>query len=306
VNGILYKDDPAILAWQLGNEFGSYPGDRRMDVRPWGNVILQWSKEMSAHIKQQDPNHLLAEANGCDRLALIADPNIDIISEHYYEYWNKICGRPFDLAKLALEVWEQCKGKKAFMVDEFGLATVENQVELMKTIRNTGISGGLLWAIRNHRRDGGWYYHNEGGTKVNSFHVPGFAAGLAYDETRLLDILTQESWAIREQAVPAIEKPSGTPILYKRLHGFTWRGCSGASSYRIERAPSPDGPWTCVAEGVHDSIVADVTSFEPSPEASYPLVLWQDAAAKPGSTWWYRVQAHNCAGSSPWSNVLAG
>ncbi|HAN79422.1 MAG TPA: hypothetical protein DCQ31_17485, partial [Bacteroidales bacterium] len=31
VNGLRYKDDPAILCWQLGNEFGSYPGDRGLD-----------------------------------------------------------------------------------------------------------------------------------------------------------------------------------------------------------------------------------------------------------------------------------
>ena len=35
VNGILYKDDPAILAWQLGNEFGSYAGDRKLDYTEW-------------------------------------------------------------------------------------------------------------------------------------------------------------------------------------------------------------------------------------------------------------------------------
>jgi mannan endo-1,4-beta-mannosidase len=43
VNGIIYKNDPAILAWQLGNEFGSYPGDRGLPYDEWSPKILAWS-----------------------------------------------------------------------------------------------------------------------------------------------------------------------------------------------------------------------------------------------------------------------
>jgi len=99
VNGLLYKNDPAIFCWQLGNEFGSYPGDRGLSYSELEPKILAWSLEMAAYIKTVDPNHLVMEAGGCDRNALIADPNIDLISDHLYEYWNKMGGRPYDLAK---------------------------------------------------------------------------------------------------------------------------------------------------------------------------------------------------------------
>ncbi len=106
------------------------------------------------------------------------------------------------------------QGKKPLMIDEFGLGSTENLRALMKTIRETKIVGGLLWSIRGHRRDGGWYYHNEGGTPVNSFHVPGFSNGFTYDESRLLDLLRKEAYAIRGIPVPPIEKPSVKPVLF--------------------------------------------------------------------------------------------
>ena len=193
VNGILYKNDPAILAWQLGNEFGSYPGDRGLKYEEWSPKILAWSLEMDAYIKKADQNHLVMEAGGADRSKLIADPNIEIISDHLYEYWNRMSGRPWVLSPLALESYNQCKGKKPLIIDEFGLGSTENLRELMKTIRESNIAGGLMWSIRSHRRDGGWYYHNEGGTPVSSFHIPGFSAGFGNDEIKILELLRKEA-----------------------------------------------------------------------------------------------------------------
>lgn len=304
VNGLLYKNDPAILAWQLGNEFGSYAGDRGLKYDEWSPRILEWCLEMAAFIKKEDPNHLIMEAGGVDRERLLQDPNIDVISDHLYEYWNKMGGKPSELSPIALESYNQCKGKKPLMIDEFGLGSTENLRALMKTIRETKIVGGLLWSIRGHRRDGGWYYHNEGGTPVNSFHVPGFSNGFMYDESRLLDLLRKEAYAIRGIPVPPMEKPKVTPVLFVKEDGFTWRGCSGASYYTIERATTKSGPFTIIATGLHDAVLTDVTSFEPSAQASEPLKLYVDESAIKGKTYFYRIKGVNVAGSSPYSEIV--
>jgi mannan endo-1,4-beta-mannosidase len=304
VNGIIYKDDPAILAWQLGNEFGSYPGDRGLNYDEWTPRILAWSLEMAAYIKTEDPNHLVMEAGGADREKLIADPNIDVISDHLYEYWNKMGGKPFVLAPIALESYKQCKGKKPLIVDEFGLGSTENLRELMQTIRETGIVGGLMWSIRSHRRDGGWYYHNEGGTPVNSFHVPGFSVGYTYDETRLLELLRKEAYEIRGIQAPPIEKPSPEPVLYIDKDGFTWRGSTGAAFYIIERSESAQGPWNVIATGLEDAVLTDVAKFEASEESSEPLTLYTDESAEKGKTYYYRIKGANAGGESGFSEVL--
>jgi len=304
VNGILYKNDPAILAWQLGNEFGSYPGDRGFKYDEWSPKILEWSLEMAAYIKKIDPNHLIMEAGGTDREKLIADPNIDVISDHLYEYWNKMSGKPWRLSPIALESYNQCKGRKPLMVDEFGLGTTENIRELMKTIRESGIVGGLMWSIRSHRRDGGWYYHNEGGTPVNSFHVPGFSAGFTYDEVRLLQLLRKEAYLIRGIPAPEVEKPAPAPILFLKKDGFTWRGSTGAAYYTIERAESEKGPWKVIGTGLEDSVLSEVAKFEASAEASEPLTLFADEWTEPGVTYYYRIKGVNVAGESGWSEVV--
>jgi hypothetical protein len=304
VNGIIYKNDPAILCWQLGNEFGSYPGDRGLSYDEWSPKILAWSLEMAAYIKKVDPNHLIMEAGGADRKALLADPNIDIISDHLYEYWNRMGGKPWQLSPIAKASREECKGKKPLMVDEFGLGSTENLRELMKTIREENIVGGLMWSIRSHRRDGGWYYHNEGGTSVNSFHVPGFTVGFVYEETRLLDLLRTEAFLIRGIKPDPVEKPTPAPILLQKGDGFTWRGSTGAASYTIERAENAKGPWKVLAVGLEDSVLADVKTFEPSAEASNPIILYYDETKVAGKKYCYRLKGVNVAGETAYSNIL--
>ena len=304
VNGKLYKDDPAILAWQLGNEFGSYPGDRNLNYAEWTPRMLSWSLEMAAYIKTIDKNHLVMEADGADRKAFLADPNIDVISDHLYEYWNKLGNQPWVLGPIAHDSWEECRGKKPLIVDEFGLGSTENLTALMDTICSTGISGGLMWSIRSHRHDGGWYYHNEGGTKVNSFHVPGFANGTLYDETRMLDILRTRAFAIRGIQPADVQKPDPAPVLFVKGEGFTWRGSTGARYYTIERSENPSGPWKVLVTGLGDSIIEDVAAFEYTSEASEPLVLYSDVTRKKGTTYYYRMKAANEAGETNYSSVV--
>ena len=302
VSGIFYKDDPAILAWQMGNEFPSYYGDRKLDSKVWIPRITDWQLEMAAYIKKIDPHHLVMDAGG-DRAAFLASPNIDVISTHLYEYWNKIYGGPTDLATAARADWAECRGKKPLIVDEFGLAGIENNRTLMKTIREEGIVGGLLWSLRCHRRDGGFMVHNEGGTPIDSYHFPGFGTGQDNQETQLFDLLRAEAYAIRGLAVPPIAPPAPAPILFQTRGGLTWRGSTGANYYNLERATSAIGPWELRATGLHDSVVARSKELEESKDPS-AVALWFDESAAPGSTYFYRVRGFNVAGATDYSPVF--
>ena len=302
VNGLLYKDDPAILAWQLGNEFDSYYGDRKLDPKVWIPRITQWSLEMAAYIKRVDPNHLVMEAGG-DRDALLASPDIDVMSSHLYEYWNRLYGGPTDLSTGARSAMAFCRGKKPLIIDEFGLATVENNRALMRTVREEGIVGGLLWSLRCHRRDGGFMVHNEGGTPINSYHFPGFASGQEYQETQLLDLVRAEAFAIRGLSLPSLTPPAPAPILFPAQGGFTWRGATGASFYTIERAVEANGPWEVCATGLQDSVVSHAKELEASGDPR-PVPLWFDESAHPGSTYYYRVRGFNAAGASDVSAAI--
>jgi hypothetical protein len=302
VSGILYRDDPAVLAWQLGNEFPSWWGDRHLDEKTWDPLVTAWSCEMAAFLKQTDPRHLVMEGGG-DRAPFIADPNIDVMSTHLYEYWNRLQGRSTDLPALARADQAACRGKKVLIIDEFGLGSTGTIHRLMREIRKDGIAGGLLWGIRGHRRDSGFYYHNEGGTPVNSYHWPGFATGNGYDERQILGILRTEAFAIRGETPPPLPMPSPAPVLLRAGAGFTWRGSTGASSYVIERAGAAGGPWQCLASGLEDSVVADVAAYE-SGKNPVPVVLFVDAKAPEGTRLFYRIKAVNAAGETVSSNVV--
>jgi mannan endo-1,4-beta-mannosidase len=303
VNGVRYGDDPALLGWQFGNEFLSYAPDRRLDAAEWTPKITDWTLEMAAQLRRIDPRHLIIEAGG-DREAFLKSPDIDVISVHLYEYWNRMAGLSTDLAALVRRDREECRGRKPLVIDECGLCTFPNLSALMEEVKGNGTVGALVWSLRGHRRDGSFYCHNEGGTPINSFHFPGFATGHSYDETRILDLIRREAFAIRGAAPVAIEAPDPRPVLFATDTGLTWRGSCGATHYSVERAPTERGPWEVAATGLHDSVIADVKSFEASGDAR-PITLWSDVQARAGDTWWYRVSGHNLAGATPPSDPIS-
>jgi mannan endo-1,4-beta-mannosidase len=105
VNGKMYRDDPAVFAWELANEprcKGSGPGGTGWS----NNTMVSWVDEMSAFIKSIDPNHMISvgdegfingggdhwsyKANdGVDHAALTAVNGIDFGTYHMYpEDWG--------------------------------------------------------------------------------------------------------------------------------------------------------------------------------------------------------------------------
>ncbi|GLJ19089.1 hypothetical protein SUGI_0342820 [Cryptomeria japonica] len=52
LNGVVYKDDPTIFAWELINE-------PRCQIDPSGRTVQRWVKEMASYVKSIDSNHLL-------------------------------------------------------------------------------------------------------------------------------------------------------------------------------------------------------------------------------------------------------
>jgi mannan endo-1,4-beta-mannosidase len=62
VTGVLYKDDPAIFSWELGNELRYTSGNDRDANTPASErvrILTNWYAEMSTYIKSKDPHHLV-------------------------------------------------------------------------------------------------------------------------------------------------------------------------------------------------------------------------------------------------------
>ncbi len=169
--GVRYKDDKAVLAWELGNEL---------------RAPTAWVREMAPHVKQLDPKHLVAES-------YFTDPDnagVDIVQDHLYQ------GDPVRMIEQIQTSVRRAGGRKAYMVGEFGFITTEGMRAIIDTIiREPAICGGLIWSLRFHNQDGGYYWHHEpfGGDFFKAYHWPGGPAGEPYDETRFMRMVREKA-----------------------------------------------------------------------------------------------------------------
>ncbi len=276
ITGVAYKDDKAILAWETGNEIDATP---------------DWTHEIASYCKQLDPNHLVVDGRSLHGVAQwqVDEPATDVLSTHHYPHG------PSDFVPQIRAAHAMTMGKKPYFIGEFGFVDTPHIGRVYDVTIADGIAGALLWSLRFHSRDGGFYWHMEVGTGGNfykAYHWPGFASGAAYDEKAVLALTRAKGFEIQGLTPPAIEPPAPPKLLpIESPAAISWQGSTGAASYNVERAPAASGPWTAVGHDVSDA------RYQYRP-------LFSDDSAAAGETYFYRVTARNPAGDSAPSNVV--
>ena len=106
ISGKLYREDPAVMAWQLSNEPRAGGSDAAVDKNT--ESYLGWIKDTCALIRSIDSNHLISlgheglmGANGREGLVVRAHEHIDYLTAHIWpQNWSwvdpKDLGGTFD------------------------------------------------------------------------------------------------------------------------------------------------------------------------------------------------------------------
>lgn len=119
--GRLYKDDPAILAWESGNELDYEEND---PVLPSRVEMDGWMSELAAYIKALDPNHLVMDGrllrNRDVSTVSLMDKNIDMISDHFYP------NTAYSFEDRMHHMVSFTKGHKPFLIGEFGTRSFDS------------------------------------------------------------------------------------------------------------------------------------------------------------------------------------
>jgi hypothetical protein len=264
INGRAYRDDPTIFAWETGNEL------QRPD---------RWAARVTKYIKARDSKHALIDGTygPTVREASLVDPNVDIVSSHHY-------GLPRRNLELIDENVRLIRGRKRYFIGEFGLWPAADVEHFVRHALTLPIEGALIWGLRGHRREGGFYHHLER-APFQAFHFTGSDSGAAYDEQTIMRLMRTLAFDAQHLPVPAVPAPGPPLVLGVTGHGeVRFRGSAGARDYAIERQVAPDGAWEVIADHYD--------------EARVPYRPFVDPAPPVGQRVRYRVIAGNESGRS--------
>lgn len=217
ITGVLYKDDPTILAWELANEPSCASSGVFADGECDTSTITEWADEMSTYVKSIDRNHLLSVgdegffcgdedtwtlnqqfgasgygagfgencSNGVDTVALSSLRNIDIMSMHLYpDTWQVSTEWGTGWIEKHAEAAEEL-GKPVYL-GEFGVQDASTRANAyagwLATVRDGGVDGALFWMLASDQEDGTPY------PDFDSFTVycPSDACSVASDHAALI------------------------------------------------------------------------------------------------------------------------
>jgi hypothetical protein len=281
ITGVPYNRDKAIMAWETGNE---------LKLTTDSFIVTT-----AAHIKALAPKQLVVDGNYLSiNKASLNDPNVDIISNHYYTVNGN---------NHASSVFNDLKGidaKKPYLLGEFGLANLAEIEAVMHAAVHTDYNGAkaagaLVWGLRGRRHNGGFYWHAD--SDYFSYHLPGFPDGDHNDEQAVVDLVrTAQAQMSGLGKAPPLPIPEA-PILREILgpDNIRWMGAPLGRFYRIESSRLVSGPWKVIGDNVSDGM----NKFDPASDK-----LFSDPDSyNIGETRYYRIIAMNESGESAASNV---
>ena len=236
VNGRVYRDDPTIFSWELGNEprcKGTGPGAPGWTT----DTIPTWVAEMSAYIKSIAPNHMVSvgdegfldgggehwayKANdGVDHEKITAVPTVDFGTFHMYpEDWGATLewGRRWVIDHLRVAR----RLNKPTILEEYGIKVSranDNQGPIIKGLEERlhhykrwndavfqrGGNGAMAWILSGREGDG-WYKDYDHYTLYRG------------DETANLLSDYARRFPIESAACRAATPGSGTPSQFVRV-----------------------------------------------------------------------------------------
>ncbi|TPX34119.1 hypothetical protein SeMB42_g07370 [Synchytrium endobioticum] len=168
----------------------------------------------------------------------------------YYLHQSYAKGVKADLDTIA--------GRKPLLVGEFGMVPLGSVTQLLDVVVASQALGALMWSLRSHHRDGGFYTHSEG-YGYHAYHHPGMpsdsSGGFPSDDSTIPPLIRQYASRINGQPAPFPITPPAPTLLSTMNGDLIWRGSAGASSYQIERSDgsSSNSTWSLVARNVADN-----------------------------------------------------
>lgn len=150
LTGVKYKDDPTIFAWDLMNE----PEVSSVEL------AQSWMREMSAHIKSVDANHLLTSGTegfyggrgGSDPESELALPNLDFGTWHTYPVYHDITPAQV-VERIKQHGATAARVGKPVILQEFGYAnTKPDQAEVYRLWTDAlyddpNTAGWIVWRL---------------------------------------------------------------------------------------------------------------------------------------------------------------
>jgi hypothetical protein len=188
-----YKNHPAILFWELGNEYNYHPEWFGGDLKNW----YQAMNDAAAKIHAADPNHPVATAHGelPDSLALVMCPEIDIWGMNVYRWdnpesifseWSAISEKPMYLSEAGADSY-MAAAAKGYEQGINELAQADATRNILQDIFNnkTICSGVTLYAFSDE-----WWKAGNNQMQDPGGWAPG-SGGVPYDGTA-----NEEFWGI--------------------------------------------------------------------------------------------------------------
>lgn len=144
-NGLRYKNDPTVMAWETGNEL-------------W-TATPAWTQDFAAYLKHTlGVRQLVADGSAADGMAVadaaIRAPDVDIVGGHFY---------PIDVPTMRRDAAVAASYGKAYVVGEFDWTTASATAAQIAAVESdVNISGDLYWTLLPHLENGTPEPHDDG------------------------------------------------------------------------------------------------------------------------------------------------